>query len=132
MKTLSILPLLCFQFTPRNVESTVKYFLVQSFRAAIILNLALVQAWLFSSWRVVQCSKLIISSFLIMALGLKLGLFPCHYWFPDVIQGAGFLQGLLLSTWQKVAPFIVLGYVVKIKKRRILLLMGVVSVLVGG
>lgn len=44
MKTLSILPLLCFQFSPRNVESTVKYFLVQSFRAAIILNLALIQA----------------------------------------------------------------------------------------
>lgn len=67
-----------------------------------------------------------------MALGLKLGLFPCHYWFPDVIQGAGFLQGLLLSTWQKVGPFIVLSYVVREKNKEVLLLIRAASVLVGG
>ncbi len=49
INTLSILPILCCQFSPRNVESTIKYFLVQSFRAAIILNVAVIQAWLYSS-----------------------------------------------------------------------------------
>jgi len=67
-----------------------------------------------------------------MAIGLKLGLFPCHYWFPDVIQGAGFLQGLLLSTWQKVAPFVVLSYVIKVLNRKLLVAIGAISVLVGG
>nr|QOQ50845.1 NADH dehydrogenase subunit 2 [Luidia maculata] len=132
MNTLSVLPLLCFQFSPRNVESTVKYFLVQSFSAAIILNLALMQAWMYSSWSVVQSPNFFISSVLIMALGLKMGLFPCHYWFPDVVQGAGFLQGLLLSTWQKVAPLVVLGYVCSADNSGVLLVMGAASVLVGG
>nr|YP_010925347.1 NADH dehydrogenase subunit 2 [Leptychaster arcticus]WKD83333.1 NADH dehydrogenase subunit 2 [Leptychaster arcticus] len=132
MNTLSIVPVLCFQFSPRNVESTIKYFLIQSFSAAVILNMALVQAWINLSWSVVQASNLLISSILIVALGLKLGLFPCHYWFPDVIQGVGFLQGLLLSTWQKVAPFIVLSYVVDIQGNNILAVIGAVSVLVGG
>lgn len=43
LNTLSVLPILCGQFTPRGVESTVKYFLVQAFSAAMILNVALVQ-----------------------------------------------------------------------------------------
>nr|YP_187562.1 NADH dehydrogenase subunit 2 [Luidia quinaria]BAD86670.1 NADH dehydrogenase subunit 2 [Luidia quinaria] len=132
MNTLSILPLLCFQFSPRNVESTIKYFLIQSFSAGIILNLALVQAWVYSSWSVNQEVSPLLSSFFVMALGLKLGLFPCHHWFPDVIQGAGFLQGLLLSTWQKVAPLIVLSYLAGNENSEVLTLMGGASVLVGG
>lgn len=49
MNTLSILPLLSYQYRPRSVESAIKYFLVQSFSAAIILNVVLIQAWFYSS-----------------------------------------------------------------------------------
>jgi len=49
MNTLSILPILSSQFSPRNVESTVKYFLVQSVSAAMILNVVLIKAWFYSS-----------------------------------------------------------------------------------
>nr|YP_010960793.1 NADH dehydrogenase subunit 2 [Poraniopsis inflata]WNH38684.1 NADH dehydrogenase subunit 2 [Poraniopsis inflata] len=132
MNTLSILPILCYQFSPRGVESTVKYFLVQSFSAAIILNVALIQAWLYSSWSVVQPLNVFTSFVLTLALSLKLGLFPCHYWFPDVIQGVGFVQGLVLSTWQKVAPIVVLTYVVNSLNSAMLVLISVSSVLVGG
>ncbi len=132
LNTLSILPVLCGQFTPRGVESTVKYFLVQAFRAAMILNVGLVQLWLFSSWSVSYPLKDFRSVVLTLALSLKLGLFPCHYWFPDVLQGLGFLQGLLLSTWQKVAPFIILVRVSRIISIKILVILGCLSVLVGG
>lgn len=132
LNTLSILPVLCRQFTPRGVESTVKYFLVQAFRAAMILNVAMVQLWLSSSWSISCPLKDFSSIVLTMALSLKLGLFPCHYWFPDVVQGLRFLQGLLLSTWQKIAPLVILIRVSRMISIKILVVLGCLSVLVGG
>nr|NP_008166.1 NADH dehydrogenase subunit 2 [Patiria pectinifera]Q33819.1 RecName: Full=NADH-ubiquinone oxidoreductase chain 2; AltName: Full=NADH dehydrogenase subunit 2 [Patiria pectinifera]BAA03878.1 NADH-dehydrogenase subunit 2 [Patiria pectinifera] len=132
MNTLSILPILSYQFTPRNVESSVKYFLVQSVSAGIVLNVVIIQAWLYSSWSLMEPLNQATSFLMTLALGLKLGLFPCHYWFPDVIQGVGFIQGLVLSTWQKIAPFAVLVYVVESLNISLLASLGVLSVLVGG
>nr|YP_010960780.1 NADH dehydrogenase subunit 2 [Lethasterias fusca]WNH38671.1 NADH dehydrogenase subunit 2 [Lethasterias fusca] len=132
LNTLSVLPILCGQFTPRGVESTVKYFLVQAFSAAMILNVALVQVWLTSSWSINCPLSQFSSVILTLSLSLKLGLFPCHYWFPDVIQGLSFLQGLLLSTWQKVAPFIILVSVSGVISVNVLVILGCLSVLAGG
>ncbi len=132
MNTLSILPIISYQFTPRNVESSVKYFLIQSVRAGFLLNVVVIQAWLHSSWSLGEPLKELTSFLITFALGLKLGLFPCHYWFPDVIQGVGFLQGLVLSTWQKVAPFVIISRIRERLNVNLILIMGVISVLVGG
>nr|BCH36385.1 NADH dehydrogenase subunit 2 [Acanthaster planci]BCH36407.1 NADH dehydrogenase subunit 2 [Acanthaster planci]BCH36418.1 NADH dehydrogenase subunit 2 [Acanthaster planci] len=132
VNTLSILPILCGGFLPRKVESSVKYFLVQSVSAAVILNVVVIQAWFSSSWLVGQPLLSVSSVLITLAVGLKLGLFPCHYWFPDVVQGVGFLEGLVLSTWQKLAPFSVLVYVINSVDIRALVCLGVLSVLIGG
>nr|YP_010042731.1 NADH dehydrogenase subunit 2 [Protoreaster nodosus]QPC56368.1 NADH dehydrogenase subunit 2 [Protoreaster nodosus] len=132
LNTLSIVPILCGNFSPRGVESSVKYFLVQSVSAAVILNVVVIQAWLYSSWDIGQPMGVYTSLLMTFAIGLKLGLFPCHYWFPDVIQGVGFLQGLALSTWQKFAPFVVLVNVVDSLNVGLLACLGAFSVLVGG
>nr|QAU54048.1 NADH dehydrogenase subunit 2 [Aquilonastra batheri] len=132
VNTLSILPILSGWYTPRSVESTVKYFLVQSVSAAVILNVAVIQAWVFSSWSLIQPLNEVSSFVITLALGLKLGLFPCHYWFPDVVQGVGFIQGLVLSTWQKIAPFVVLIMVIGSLNVSLLVSLGVMSILAGG
>lgn len=132
MNTLSILPILCYQFSPRNVESSIKYFLVQSFRAAIILNASLVQAWLYSSWSITCPLKKFTSIIITLAITLKLGLFPCHYWFPDVLQGVGFIQGLVLSTWQKIAPLVLLFYISNSLRVNCLVIIGALSAMIGG
>nr|UPP55916.1 NADH dehydrogenase subunit 2 [Brisinga sp. SS-2022] len=132
LNTLSVLCLLCYSFSPRSVESTVKYFLVQAFSAGIILNVALIQLWLYSSWSVDNPLSYFGSLMLTLAICLKLGLFPCHFWFPDVMQGVGFLQGLLLSTWQKIAPFVILISVNSSINDYVLIVLGSISVLIGG
>nr|QEZ90462.1 NADH dehydrogenase subunit 2 [Archaster typicus] len=132
LNTLSIVPILCGGFSPRSVESSVKYFLVQSVSAAVILNVVIIQAWLYSSWSL-SCPLNVVTSFLLtLAISLKLGLFPCHYWFPDVVQGVGFFEGLVLSTWQKLAPFVVLVSVVDGVSLELLVLLGALSVVFGG
>nr|QOQ50843.1 NADH dehydrogenase subunit 2 [Goniodiscaster scaber] len=132
LNTLSIIPLLCGSFSPRSVESSVKYFLVQSVSAAIILNVIIIQAWLCSSWDVGYPLGFVMSLLIVFAVGLKLGLFPCHYWFPDVVQGVSLINGLILSTWQKLAPFVILINVVASLEVSLLVCMGAFSVFIGG
>nr|YP_010042795.1 NADH dehydrogenase subunit 2 [Anthenea aspera]QPC56433.1 NADH dehydrogenase subunit 2 [Anthenea aspera] len=132
LNTLSIISLLCGNFSPRSVESSVKYFLVQSVGAALILNVVIIQAWFCCSWDVNHSLDFVTSLLITLGLGLKLGLFPCHFWFPDVVQGVSLVSGMVLSTWQKLAPFIVLVSVVDSLSVELLVCMGVLSVLVGG
>nr|YP_011022641.1 NADH dehydrogenase subunit 2 [Xyloplax princealberti]WQM48564.1 NADH dehydrogenase subunit 2 [Xyloplax princealberti] len=132
INTVSIICLICYNFSPRSVEATIKYFLVQAFSAAIILNAILVNVWLFASWEISGSLNMFSSLVIVFALSLKLGLFPCHYWFPDVMQGVNLMNGLLLSTWQKVAPFIILISVINHFNAHTIVIISTISVLIGG
>nr|BAD67412.1 NADH dehydrogenase subunit 2 [Echinometra vanbrunti] len=132
LSTLALVPILCSNFSPRNVEATIKYFLVQALSAALLLNGALIQAWLTGSWSILDPVNNVTSLCISVALAFKLGLAPCHFWFPDVLQGLPFLQGLIIATWQKIAPLILLFYFSQLLFSYILIAAGLVSILTGG
>ncbi|YP_009343943.1 NADH dehydrogenase subunit 2 (mitochondrion) [Diadema setosum] len=132
LSTLAIIPILCSGFTPRSVEASIKYFLVQALSAALLLNSALVQAWLTGSWSTSIPLNLTSQISLSIALAFKIGLAPCHFWFPDVLQGLPLVQGLLISTWQKIAPLIILFSFSNLVFSKIVIALGLFSVLVGG
>nr|BAD67418.1 NADH dehydrogenase subunit 2 [Heliocidaris tuberculata] len=132
LSTLALVPILCSNFSPRNVEATIKYFLVQALSAALLLNSALIQAWLTGSWSILAPANNITSLCLSVALAFKLGLAPCHFWFPDVLQGLPFLQGLIVATWQKIAPLILLFYFSQLIFSHLIIAAGLISILIGG
>nr|QFS00169.1 NADH dehydrogenase subunit 2 [Sinaechinocyamus mai] len=132
ISTLALVPLLSSNFLPRNIEATIKYFLVQALSAAILLNGALIQAWLVGTWSILEPLNNISSILLIIAIAFKLGLAPCHFWYPDVLQGLPFLQGLIIATWQKIAPLIILFSFNQLIIDPLVILLGILSVLVGG
>lgn len=39
-----------------------------------------------------------------------MGAAPFHFWFPEVIEGLNWIRRLLILTWQKIAPIILLIY----------------------
>ena len=41
---------------------------------------------------------------------LKRGAAPFHFWFPRVIEGLRWNRSIILMTWQKIAPLIILSY----------------------
>jgi len=41
---------------------------------------------------------------------LKTGAAPFHFWFPGVIEGLTWGNSLILITWQKIAPIILVSY----------------------
>nr|QEF30129.1 NADH dehydrogenase subunit 2 [Eucidaris tribuloides] len=132
LSTLALIPLLCANFTPRNVEAAIKYFLIQAISAALILNSALINAWFFGSWSILSPTNEVSTISLSIALAFKLGLAPCHFWFPDVLQGLPFIQGLIISTWQKIAPLILLFSFSSLVNSNLLILAGIISVIIGG
>uniref|UniRef100_A0AAU6QDU3 NADH-ubiquinone oxidoreductase chain 2 n=1 Tax=Pyronotanthias smithvanizi TaxID=3363808 RepID=A0AAU6QDU3_9TELE len=131
MNTLAIIPLMAQPHHPRAVEATTKYFLTQAAGAAMLLFASATNAWLDGQWEIQQMSHPLPISLITLALALKLGLAPLHVWLPEVLQGLDLTTGLILSTWQKLAPFTLL---VQLQHTypSLLIVLGVTSTLVGG
>nr|BAS29832.1 NADH dehydrogenase subunit 2 [Oryzias wolasi]BAS29833.1 NADH dehydrogenase subunit 2 [Oryzias wolasi] len=131
MNTLAILPLMAQYHHPRAVEATTKYFLVQSAAAATILFAGSTNAWMSGQWDINFNMHPLPLSLLSVALFLKIGLAPLHAWMPEVLQGLDLTTGLIMSTWQKLAPFALLVQVAP-NTPAMLTSLGLLSMLVGG
>nr|AAD44460.1 NADH dehydrogenase subunit 2 [Scomberomorus regalis] len=131
MNTLAIIPLMAQSHHPRAVEATTKYFLTQATAAAMLLFASTTNAWLTGQWNIEQMTHPLPTTMIILALALKIGLAPLHSWLPEVLQGLDLTTGLILSTWQKLAPFALILQMHSANPT-MLILLGVTSTLVGG
>uniref|UniRef100_UPI00315D51BF NADH dehydrogenase subunit 2 n=1 Tax=Erythrocles scintillans TaxID=1367096 RepID=UPI00315D51BF len=131
MNTLAIIPLMAQHHHPRAVEATTKYFLAQATAAAMLLFASTTNAWLTGQWDIHQMSHPLPITMITIALALKVGLAPLHSWLPEVLQGLDLTTGLILSTWQKLAPFALLLQI-QPTNSTILIALGLTSTLVGG
>nr|YP_006884072.1 NADH dehydrogenase subunit 2 [Pseudaspius hakonensis]BAM48641.1 NADH dehydrogenase subunit 2 [Pseudaspius hakonensis] len=132
INTLAIVPLMAQHHHPRAVEATTKYFLTQATAAAMILFASTTNAWITGEWAINDLSNPIATTMIIMALALKIGLAPLHLWMPEVLQGLDLLTGLVLSTWQKLAPLALIVQTAQAIDPLILTALGLMSTLVGG
>lgn len=64
-----------------------------------------------------------------ITLILKLGAAPFHFWFPNVAENISWINCIILITWQKLAPIIVLSYLTNINY--IFVIFIIISTLVG-
>nr|YP_010487880.1 NADH dehydrogenase subunit 2 [Bembras japonica]UWI71712.1 NADH dehydrogenase subunit 2 [Bembras japonica] len=131
MNTLAIIPLMAQHHHPRAVEATTKYFLTQATAAAMLLFASTTNAWLTGQWDIQQMSHPFPLTLVTLALALKIGLAPLHTWLPEVLQGLDLTTGLILSTWQKLAPFALLLQLHTLDPT-LLIMLGILSTLVGG
>nr|UZC33334.1 NADH dehydrogenase subunit 2 [Mastotermes darwiniensis] len=108
---LSFIPLMSNINNIYTTEASLKYFLVQAMASSILLFLVMVMALadnLFSfEWSIY--SSVAISTPLL----LKMGAAPLHWWFPSVMEGLEWTECLLLMTVQKISPFILISYLLK-------------------
>nr|YP_009128530.1 NADH dehydrogenase subunit 2 [Sinobdella sinensis]AJP76437.1 NADH dehydrogenase subunit 2 [Sinobdella sinensis] len=131
INTLAIIPLMTMQHHPRATEAATKYFLTQATAAAMLLFASTSNAWLSGQWCIQQMTHPIPTTLITLALALKIGLAPMHAWLPEVLQGLNLTTGLILSTWQKLAPFALLLQVEQTNPP-LTILLGITSMLVGG
>nr|YP_009348840.1 NADH dehydrogenase subunit 2 [Notropis bifrenatus]BAW88289.1 NADH dehydrogenase subunit 2 [Notropis bifrenatus] len=132
INTLAIIPLMAQHHHPRAVEATTKYFLTQATAAAVILFASTTNAWITGGWDMTNMSHPMATAMILAALALKIGLAPMHFWMPEVLQGLDLLTGLILSTWQKLAPLALIIQTAQAFDPLLLTAFGLMSTLVGG
>nr|AAX97686.1 NADH dehydrogenase subunit 2 [Necturus lewisi] len=132
MNTLAIIPLMSKTHHPRATEATTKYFLIQASASALVLFSAMTNAWLTGNWMITGIDNWLSAALLTIALAMKLGVAPFHLWLPDILQGLDLLTGLILSTWQKLAPMILMIQINHELNVNLLIIMAIMSILIGG
>nr|ATX74477.1 NADH dehydrogenase subunit 2 [Gehyra nana] len=130
LNTLSILPITMKTAHPRATEATVKYFLIQTLSAALILFASTMNTWQSGLWDITSSAHT--TAIITMAILMKLGTAPVHLWYPEVLQGTTLNTALLISTWQKLAPLALLYMMHTNLPNNLLLLTGLTSALLGG
>nr|ALD15736.1 NADH dehydrogenase subunit 2 [Odorrana schmackeri] len=131
INTLALLPIMTKTPHPRAIEAATKYFLTQATASALMLFSCLMNAMQAGEWDINTPSNLMTNS-LSIAIMMKLGLAPMHFWLPEVLQGISLVTGLILSTWQKIPPMILLFQISHNINLSLTVILGLTSVLIGG
>nr|AAX97668.1 NADH dehydrogenase subunit 2 [Amphiuma tridactylum] len=132
INTLAMIPLMVKPHHPRAIESAVKYFMIQATSSATILFASTLNAWQTGEWTIMNNCTQMPATIMTIALMMKLAIAPFHLWLPDVIQGLNLTTGLILLTWQKLAPMALLFQMSQQLNTNMLILTGLLSILIGG
>nr|YP_010274800.1 NADH dehydrogenase subunit 2 [Chrysopetalum debile]UJV31477.1 NADH dehydrogenase subunit 2 [Chrysopetalum debile] len=125
---LSIIPLMLASSDMNESESSIKYFIVQAIGGALILMASISHLYAPLSILSPKSSAVI----LLVGLLIKLGAAPLHFWFPQVMNGLNWLMCLILCTWQKLAPLMLLTFLFSTQFPSYILLFGILSIWIGG
>nr|YP_009865004.1 NADH dehydrogenase subunit 2 [Carpilius maculatus]QKE42642.1 NADH dehydrogenase subunit 2 [Carpilius maculatus] len=122
LNLLSFIPLITIKMNPYFSEAALKYFLIQALASTIIILSSS------TSMLLPNLSSLL----LLLALLLKLGVAPFHFWFPQVMEGLSWPQTLILMSIQKLAPMFLISYLMtNMMLMKILILFSIFSALIG-
>nr|AGZ61930.1 NADH dehydrogenase subunit 2 [Dierogekko validiclavis] len=132
VNTLAIIPIISKQHHPRATEAATKYFLTQATASAVILLASTMNAWKTGQWNIYQTSSPESITMLTLALAMKLGLAPLHFWLPEVLQGSTLLTTTIILTWQKLAPISILYMITNNLNQHALMILGLTYALLGG
>nr|UEK75532.1 NADH dehydrogenase subunit 2 [Allograpta javana] len=108
---LSFIPLMSDNNLMSN-EASLKYFLTQALASSILLFssiLFLYQNSYMNNYFFNEENNYI-SMMILSALLMKSGTAPFHFWFPNVMEGLNWMNSLILMTWQKIAPLMLISY----------------------
>uniref|UniRef100_G8J8K3 NADH-ubiquinone oxidoreductase chain 2 n=1 Tax=Sylvicola fenestralis TaxID=52754 RepID=G8J8K3_9DIPT len=109
---LSIIPLMIDNNKLMSTEASLKYFLTQALASSILLFSIFIMFLFNNIIFQLNLNLWMVSMMMTSALLLKSGAAPFHFWFPGVMEGLSWMNNLILMTWQKIAPLMVLSYII--------------------
>nr|QHT64972.1 NADH dehydrogenase subunit 2 [Bhawania goodei] len=128
LNLMCMIPLLVNSFHLNESESTIKYFIMQAIGGGLLLLVGLAMFY----YPLSIFSSKFIFLLLLSSLLLKLGAAPFHFWFPQVMSGITWPMCMLLSTWQKIPPFMILLFLINYNDSWLLSLIALMGVWIGG
>nr|AAL90612.1 NADH dehydrogenase subunit 2 [Brookesia peyrierasi] len=132
LNMLSILTIIMQPKHPRTTESSIKYFLIQAIASAVMLFSGTINAMQTGQWDISQLTNKYASTMIMLAMLMKIGAVPIYFWLPEVMQGATMKTALIISTWQKIAPLTILFMTFNKMPPKMMITMGMMSVIIGG
>nr|YP_010713131.1 NADH dehydrogenase subunit 2 [Cadrema minor]WDA94010.1 NADH dehydrogenase subunit 2 [Cadrema minor] len=112
-----------------STEASLKYFLTQALASSILLFsfILMMICQNFEIYNLLNSSNF--SNLMIFSsLLLKTGAAPFHFWFPNIIEGLSWMNCFILMTWQKIAPFMLMSYLIN---EIMMLVCAILSVMFG-
>jgi len=107
---LSIIPLIRRTKNIIASEAALKYFITQALASTLLLfSIIILSLNLPYNFNINLYFSLILNTSLLT----KIGAAPFHFWFPEIIEGLNWNIRLIILTWQKIAPIILLTYFIK-------------------
>nr|NP_075396.1 NADH dehydrogenase subunit 2 [Thryonomys swinderianus]CAC27800.1 NADH dehydrogenase subunit 2 [Thryonomys swinderianus] len=132
MGMFAMIPIMMDKKNPRSTEAATKYFLTQT-TASMMLLMSIILTMLYSgNWEILHNNNLALNIIPLLALAMKMGLAPFHLWVPEVMQGIPLMAGMILLTWQKIAPLIIMIQIAPSLNNMITLSLAIMSILMGG
>nr|YP_010045030.1 NADH dehydrogenase subunit 2 [Polyphylla gracilicornis]QPF96295.1 NADH dehydrogenase subunit 2 [Polyphylla gracilicornis] len=104
---LSIIPLMSDTKNMMASEAALKYFITQALASSLLLFSMII---LSMNFFYTLDMNLYLSLILNTSLLTKMGAAPFHFWFPEVMDGLNWPMSLVMLTWQKIAPMMLLTY----------------------
>lgn len=110
----------------KSTNRIIKYFIIQSFSSSFLfLSFIIINFFIINElFKINYLIKIIIS----IALLIKIGAAPFHWWIPHIIIKLNWKNCFLLLTWQKLAPLIIL---IQINKNILINLCALISIIFG-
>uniref|UniRef100_A0AAU7YRB1 NADH-ubiquinone oxidoreductase chain 2 n=1 Tax=Rhopalus kerzhneri TaxID=3151525 RepID=A0AAU7YRB1_9HEMI len=103
---MAFIPLISSSKDKKSSQAMMIYFLTQSLGSITFLFSILLNSMLFiSPMFIMELTKMMI----MIGLMIKIGAAPFHMWLPEMMSNLGWMDCLILMTWQKLAPLTVMN-----------------------
>nr|UTE83877.1 NADH dehydrogenase subunit 2 [Trichogomphus mongol] len=124
---LSMIPLISKINNMMASEASLKYFITQTLASSLLL-FSIILMSMNNTYNMTSMlyPMLIFNSSLLT----KMGAAPLHFWFPEVMEGLTWTNSLIMLTWQKLAPMVLLMYMTMTFTYLILII--IISMMVSG
>ena len=107
LNLIGFLPLINIKGKILEAEASIKYFIIQRLRSSVLIISSIIIYYMNLTWYSIFTNNNI-SLLIILALVLKIGGAPIHFWLPSITKKISWRILFLLLTWQKLAPLFIL------------------------
>nr|YP_010374279.1 NADH dehydrogenase subunit 2 [Tholosanus proximus]QVD38901.1 NADH dehydrogenase subunit 2 [Tholosanus proximus] len=103
LNMMSFIPLILNEPNKSKSEAAMMYFLVQSISSMLLMSMILLN----------MCKYLLdpkmINMIINISVLIKLGAAPFHLWMPEIMSKLSWINCMILMTWQKLAPMMMIS-----------------------
>nr|YP_004021618.1 NADH dehydrogenase subunit 2 [Phraortes illepidus]YP_010601338.1 NADH dehydrogenase subunit 2 [Phraortes lii]WAL35417.1 NADH dehydrogenase subunit 2 [Phraortes lii]BAJ24439.1 NADH dehydrogenase subunit 2 [Phraortes illepidus] len=119
---MAFMPIIIEKNNLTTKESSLMYFLVQTMASMLLIMSVIITK--------AKMTNLNMNNMLMMtALMMKSGVSPFHFWLPKTMEGLSWMNCLIMMTWQKIIPLLMMSHMIKMSN--FLMMTTTLSVMIG-